>query len=99
QLFHMRIRLDPEGSEVAGHDPVEVAVALGEVEAVAEDELVLDGKADEPDRSGHDATGGLVQQGAHLERTRAAALELAEDVREREAGVDDVLDQHHLLTG
>src|ERR1700716_1308959 len=42
ELFDMRIRLYPERGQVAGHHPVQVAVALGVVEPVAEDELVLD---------------------------------------------------------
>src|SRR5947207_5381042 len=95
----MRIRLDPERGKIAGHDLVEVAIALGEVETVAEDELVIDGEAEEPDRSGHDATGGLVQQSAHFERARTPTLELAENVGEREAGVDDVLDEHNVAAG
>jgi len=38
----------------------------------------------------------LVQQGADLQRAGGTLPELAEQVGERESGVDDVLDQHHV---
>ena len=76
-------RGDAEGVEVAGHDPVEVPVPLVEVESVTQDELVGDLEPDEAHGRRHDAADRLVEQGAHLERTRLSPAQLPEDVGER----------------
>src|SRR5205085_1376407 len=78
---------------------VEVAVALGKVEAVADDVLVLHGETAEAHTRGHDAARLAVEQRAHLERTGPAALELAEQIGQREARIDNVLDEHDVATG
>ena len=41
----------------------------------------------------------LDEQRAHLERRRPARLQVLAEVREREAGVDDVLDDQHVAVG
>ena len=70
----------------------QVAVALGVVEAVADDELVRDVEADVADRHVDLGGLGLAQQRADLDRGRAARPEVAQQPGQRQAGVDDVLD-------
>src|SRR3954465_10726648 len=93
QPFHMRVRVVPEGGKIAGDHAIEVAVALGEIEPVAENELVVDLESDVSHRCRHDAPDRLVQQRAHLQPAGPPVAQLAQDVGEGEAGVDDVLDQ------
>jgi hypothetical protein len=78
----------------------EVPVALVEVEAVADEELVGDGEADvaygqildeAPVRPVEERRGG--------ERGRGAERERLAEVVERQAGVDDVLDDHDVAPG
>src|SRR4051794_1737848 len=80
------------GARGVDADKGEVAVALGHVEAVADDERRRDVEADvaEVDLGALDAVPD--QQGAHLERRRAAGQQGAAQVGEGEAAVDDVLD-------
>src|SRR3954454_11344572 len=73
-------------------DVREVAVALGVVEAVADREAVRDLEAGEPQREVDLAPRRLGEQRADLERRRVAGAEVAQQVLQREAGVDDVLD-------
>src|SRR5436190_22926688 len=89
----MRSRVISEGAEIAGDHVVEVAVTLGEVEAVAEHEVVFDLESGAPRRGGNDPPHRLVEEGAHFQPAGLAAAKLAEDVGEGEAGVDDVLDE------
>ena len=74
----------------------QVAVALGEVEPVADHELVRDLEADVAHGHVDLAPLGLRQQGADLERGRLARLQVAHQVRERQPRVDDVLDDEHV---
>src|SRR5690625_1359679 len=72
-------------------DEGKVAVLLGEVEAVPDDELRRDV---EPDVLDVDLDLGglrLTQQGSDLDRCRAAAAEVGQQPGQGEAGVDDVL--------
>jgi hypothetical protein len=71
----------------------EVAVPLVQVEAVADEELVGDGEADVPDGQVLDeAPVRTVEERDRGERARGAELERAAEVVERQARVDDVLD-------
>src|SRR3990172_1624063 len=86
-LLRLAYQLFPEHTHEG-----KVPVALGEVEAVADHEAVGNLEADvaavdvalAPLRLGHER--------AHVERGRLARLERAQEVREREARVDDILD-------
>src|SRR5215212_3009845 len=77
-------------------DVRKIAVALGEVEPVADDEAVRDLEADVPDVDVVLAPLGLGEQRADVERCRLAGLEAAHEVRQRQARVDDVLDHEHV---
>ena len=74
----------------------EVAVALGVVEAVADREAVGDLEADVAGREVDAQALRLGQQGADLQRGRIARLQVAHQVLQGEAGVDDVLDDQHV---
>src|SRR5581483_9401738 len=73
-------------------DVRQVPVALSEVEAVADDELVGNLEADPADRHVHLPPRRLRHQRHDLERGGLARLEVPDQVRKREARVDDVLD-------
>src|SRR5580693_7821589 len=75
----------------------EVAPALVEVEAVAGEELVGDGEADVGDRQlVEQAPVGPVEQRRADERLGVAEQERPAEVVEREAGVDDLVDDDHV---
>src|SRR3954454_3639619 len=69
----------------------QVAVGLVVVEAVADDEAVRDLEAHVARRQVALAALGLHQQRADREAARVARAQIAHEVLEREAGVDDVL--------
>src|SRR3954468_21324758 len=77
-------------------DVGQVPVPLGEVEAVADDELVGDLEADVAHRHGDLAPRRLGQQGADLEGGGLARFQVADQVREGQARVDDVFDHEHV---
>jgi hypothetical protein len=78
----------------------EVAVALGEVEAIADEELVRHGEADVAHGEVVDEPAvRAVEEGHHRDRRRAAEAERPHEVVERQAGVDDVLDDKHVPAG
>ncbi len=69
------------------------AVALVEVEAVADEQLVRDDEADVAHRQVvHETAVGPIQQGRSHERARIPERERLAEEAQREAGVDDVLD-------
>jgi hypothetical protein len=71
----------------------QVPVPLGDVEAVPDEELVGYGEADVADRQILDqAPVGPVEQGDRRQRRRLAEGERPAEVVERQAGIDDVLD-------
>jgi hypothetical protein len=71
----------------------QVAVALVEVEAVADEELVRDREPDVRDRQvGDEAPIGTVEERDRRERGGTPQTQRAAEVVEREAGVHDVLD-------
>jgi hypothetical protein len=73
------------------------AVALVEVEAVPDEELVRNDEADVADRKILDeAPVRAVEERGGDERGRLAQLERLDEVAERQAGVDDVLDDDHV---
>src|SRR5207245_10335305 len=74
----------------------QLTVSLGEIEAVADHDPVRDLETDVAD--GHDdlAARGLRQESTDLEAGRLARLEVAEQIRERQARVDDVLHHQHV---
>src|SRR5438445_472085 len=65
---YVGIRVVAKYLQVGGHDVVQIAVALGEIEAVTEHEMVLDLEADEADGRGHDAARRPVEQGTRGHR-------------------------------
>ena len=69
------------------------------VEAVPDDEAVGDLEAHVAACDVDLAPVGLGQQRADLERGRPARRQAAEQVRERQPGVDDVLDDEHVAAG
>src|SRR5918992_652418 len=73
-------------------DVGQVAVALVEVESVADDESVRNREADVVDRDLRQTPCGLVEQAADADRGRIALPQVAQQVVQGEAGVDDVLD-------
>src|SRR3954468_6399919 len=80
-------------------DAPQVAVALGVVEAVAHDELVGDVVADVLHVHGHLQRLRLAQQRADLDGRRAARGQVGHQPRQRETGVDDVLDDQDVPVG
>src|SRR3954449_2785907 len=89
------------GGSVAGvlGDVRQVAIALGDVEAVADHEPVGNREPDVLQIGIAALQTFLHQQGAHVQRRRVARNEVLAQVREREAGVDDVLDDEHVAVG
>src|SRR5207237_276939 len=79
-----------------GDDVLEVAEPLAMVEAVPDDESVGALESDVAKLRGNDATHRLVEQRAHLERCRPSSAKRVEQVRERQARIDDVLDEQHV---
>jgi hypothetical protein len=78
----------------------QVPVSLGDVEAVPDEELVRDGEADVADRQILDeAAVRAVEERNDRQRGGGAQLERAAEVVERQAGVDDVLDQQDVAVG
>ena len=77
----------------------QVAVALADVEPVADDEVRRDPEARRTQVELDLLQAFLHEQRAHLERRRARAAQVLAQVREREAGVDDVLDDQHVAVG
>jgi hypothetical protein len=78
----------------------QVPVALVEVEPVADEELVGDREADVPDRQVlHDPPVRPVEERDGGERRGRAQRQRAAEVVERQAGVDDVLDEQDVPAG
>jgi hypothetical protein len=75
----------------------EVPVPLLDVEAVPDEELVGDREADVPDRQVLDEPAvGAVEQRHRRQGAGRAEPEVAHEVVQRQPGVDDVLDDHHV---
>jgi len=78
----------------------QVPVALADVEAEADEELVRDGEANVPDGEILDEPPvRAVEQGHHGERRRAAERQGLAEVIQGEARVDDVLDDQDVAVG
>ena len=73
-------------------DVREVAILFGVVEAVADDEPILDREADVLDLDVDLAPRGLAEEAGRAQRLRAARPQDVLQVGERQAGVDDVFD-------
>ena len=71
-----------------------VAVALFVIEPVTDDELVGDFKPHVGRRNLHYPAAGLIEQRRDAKRARFTLLENVAQIVERDAGVDDILDQH-----
>jgi hypothetical protein len=84
---------------VGGHeaDVGEVAVALGVVHAVADDEEVGDGEANVVGLDFFDAAGGLVEQRGDAQGLGVVLKEELAQVSEGEAGVENVFDDQDVL--
>ena len=70
---------------------------LGVVEAVPDDELVLDFEPDIVDLHLHQATRGLAQEAGGPQAARGPRVQNILQIGQREPGVDDVLDDHDVL--
>ena len=79
-------------SSLVAMDTGQVAVALVDVEAVAHDEVGRDGEADVAQVELHPLLALLDQERAHLDALGRAGVQVAAQVVQREAAVDDVLD-------
>src|ERR1035437_5359609 len=77
-------------------DEAEVSVHLPEVETIPHNERVRDFEADIAERDLDEAPGGLVEQGADLDGAWVLTLEIAEQVIQGQAGVDDVLNEQNI---
>src|SRR5690606_35611462 len=77
-------------------DTVEIAVALGVVEAIAHDEPVRDVPADVAGWDLDLERLWLAQQGADLDARRTSGLEVFLEPSQREPRVDDVLRDEHV---
>ena len=75
-----------------------VAVDLGEIHAVADDELVGDLEANVIGLDGDEAAFGLVETGRDLERCGLVLQHQAAQIAEGEAGVEDVFDDDDVTT-
>src|SRR5665811_1889122 len=100
-LQQRTLLVDDRGRRLGGEDADEIKrpEVIGQVEAVADDELVCDleahilaGDLDAPPRR-------LGEKRADLERGRLAAAQVLEKVAKRESGVDDVFDDEHVTSG
>src|ERR1700722_12702734 len=76
----------------------EIAVALGEVEPVADHEAIGDLEADVAHLDLDPAALGLGQERTDTEARGLPRLEVAHEVGERQPRVDDVLDDEHVTT-
>src|SRR5438445_596012 len=74
----------------------QVAVEALVIEPVAHDEDVGNGKSDVVEADVHLAALDLVDQHAHPQALGVAGLQRALEIGQREAGVDDVLDDDHV---
>src|SRR5688500_9555839 len=77
-------------------DVRKVPISLSVVEPVADDEAIRDLEADVADWDFDLAPRGFREQSADLERGRLARPQVAHQVRERQARVDDVLHHEHV---
>src|ERR1019366_3253413 len=89
-------RAPSEARSVIGMDGRQVPVPLRHVEPVADHEVGRDGEAHVPQVEGRPLLALLHQEGAHLEAGRLAGPQVALQVAEGEAAVDDVLDHQHM---
>src|ERR1700730_2440958 len=80
-------------------DRGQVAVPLADVEPVADDEVGWDPKPDVAQVEVVALEPFLQEQSAHLDRRRPARRQVLPQVRQREAGVDDVLDDQDVAAG
>ena len=69
---------------------------FGVVESVADDEPVLDRKADVVDRHVHEAPRGLAEKTRRPKTPRAPRSEDVLQVGQRQPCIDDVLDDHDI---
>src|SRR5699024_6355887 len=91
-------RSAPSGvhARVQTADVRQVAVALGEIQSVAHDELVGDVETDLQDVQIRLHGIGFAQQGDDLDRARVPRAEVAHEPRQGQARIDDVLDDDHV---
>src|SRR5690349_18360146 len=92
--FHMRSLV--ASRELREH--WQIAITLGVVESVADDEDVLDGETEVVDGDGHPAARRLVQQGANPHAGGLSARQEPLDVGQRETRIHDVLDHEHVVS-
>src|SRR6476469_4986823 len=86
-LVHLRV----ERADVG-----QVAVALGPVQPIADDELVGDVEADVGDVDVVAHRVGFAHQRADPQRPRVAGREVSQQPRQRQARIDDVFDDQHV---
>jgi hypothetical protein len=78
-------------------DVVDVAVSLGVVHAVADDELVGNFEANVVGLDGDQAAIGFVEAGGDLQRCRFVLEHESAEITEGESGVEDVFDDDDVL--
>src|SRR5690242_3883808 len=83
------VRLDDERN---------ISIQVGTMEAVSQHEHVVDLRSHVANGERHDAPCGPVQQRAHIEGPGRALPDVRQEVREGQAGVDQVLDEHDVAT-
>ncbi len=79
-------------------DVVDVAVVLGKVHTVADDELVRNFEANVVSLDGDETAVRLVETGCDLERRWLVLEHKTAEIAEGEAGVEDVFDDDDVLT-
>ena len=76
-----------------------MAVFVVEVQSIADHEGVGDVEADIVRREGNLLAGDLVQEDRDADAGRPALLQFRDHLRQRPAGVEDVIDEEHILAG
>src|SRR5262249_14911643 len=79
-------------------DVRKIAKALGEVEAVADDELVFDREAEIVDFDLDASACGLVKQRADMHGARLPRAEQVHQMRDGQASVDDIFDDENVFS-
>jgi len=77
-------------------DAGQVAVALGEVESVADDKLVRDIKTNEVRGKLHGAPGFFIEKHGGPDGFRVHGLQAGNDLGERGAGIEDIVNEEDM---
>src|SRR6478672_3108032 len=83
---------------ITDRDEGQVAVEVVIVQPVSEDESVVELHASVANRLGNDAPRRAIEQCTHVESARSTRGELRRQIREGEACIDDVFDDHDVAS-